>query len=285
MNAFASLLVPVDATARSETHLRLALQLAALGSGGKQPCAIEALYCTAPSFADLPMAYAEGAAASLPYLESLYARRRARAREAFERVQADAATPVRWLELGVQPLLETLAGRALFADLLVLGQYQPDDMEAVTRPPDCVESLLIASGKPALVLPYAGQFPTVGRRVLLAWKPTREAARAVAAALPLLRRAARIHLLIEAERSADAPATRADLLAYLQQHGVDAPLEVHPALETSAVGEALLSKAAEIDADLLVMGCYGHSRARELVLGGASRTVLRAMTLPVLMAH
>ena len=83
-----------------------------------------------------------------------------------------------------------------------------------------------------------------------------------------------------------APPAAADSLeGYLRLHGVAAPIQRHGAVASSSAGDGLLSLAADVGADLLVMGCYGHSRARELVLGGASRTVLKSMTLPVLMAH
>ena len=82
------------------------------------------------------------------------------------------------------------------------------------------------------------------------------------------------------------PAGRLDLAGYLRLHGVEPKVQYHGAASVEGgVGESLLSLAADVQADLLVMGCYGHSRARELVLGGASRTILRSMTLPVLMAH
>jgi nucleotide-binding universal stress UspA family protein len=129
------------------------------------------------------------------------------------------------------------------------------------------------------VIPYADVCPTLGREPLIAWKATREAARAVTAAIPLLQRARQIHLV--AEDDGDAP----ELEAYLRLHGVQAPLQRRAAVRAASAGDDLLSLAADAGADLLVMGCYGHSRARELVLGGASRTVLKSMTLPVLMAH
>jgi nucleotide-binding universal stress UspA family protein len=286
MNSIDSLLVPVDASPRTETHLRLAQWLGArCAAASRSSSTVDALYCATPSFADLPLAYAEGAAAALPFLDALYARRHADTRAMFERVSQDAPAPLRWIESADEALVPTVVRRALFADLLILGQCNADDMQAISRPPDFVESVLIASGKPAIVVPYAGRFETLGSTVLIAWKPTRESASAVGAALPLLQRASRIHLVVDDDDRASPHSNRGQLEAYLRAHGVAAAIEPHAPLADHAGGETLLSLAAATGADLLVMGCYGHSRAREMVLGGASRTVLRSMTLPVLMAH
>ena len=171
--------------------------------------------------------------------------------------------------------------RALYADLLVLGQRDPDDPAASELPPDFVPQVLVGSGRLALVVPCAGPFATVGRRVLIAWKETREAARAVTAALPWLVRAASVHAIA---CGPDADEALRRLRTYLSAQGVALETQRHEPGETDA-GEKLLSAAVDMGADLLVMGCYGHSRAREWVLGGATRSVLRSMTLPVLMSH
>jgi nucleotide-binding universal stress UspA family protein len=107
----------------------------------------------------------------------------------------------------------------------------------------------------------------------------------VRAALPWLARARQVHLAVESPAAEGGPwPGAAQLQAWLSLHGVTAEMRSHSVGRTTP-GEFLLSLAADVGADLLVMGCFGHSRARELVLGGASRSVLSAMTLPVLMAH
>jgi len=117
--------------------------------------------------------------------------------------------------------------------------------------------------------------------VLIAWKESREAARALSAAVPLLRKADAVHIALDSEI---ADAHRELLMRFLQSHAVHAQL--HPlASPAQRVGDALRAMAAELGADLMVMGCYGHSRGRELLLGGATRSVLHSMTIPVLMAH
>ena len=141
--------------------------------------------------------------------------------------------------------------------------------------------MLVESGRPALILPYAGAIGPIGNTVLVAWKETREAARAVTCALPWLRRAGAVHVMAYGDGADDS--MRA-LERYLAAQGVAATTHVRGE-EEQDMGNALLSRAADVGADLLVMGSYGHSRAREWVLGGATRTILQTMTLPVLMSH
>jgi nucleotide-binding universal stress UspA family protein len=175
---------------------------------------------------------------------------------------------------------------ALYADAVVLGQNDPSPGGVGGVPYDLVESTLSGSGRPALVVPAASNGMRLPRNIVVAWKATREAARAVAAALPLLRRAHGVHVMAWGEdRQADVRGARLDLDGWLRLHGVAAQWHREAGPEPGALGERMLTRAFDLDADLLVMGCYGHSRAREWVLGGASRTVLASMTLPVLMAH
>jgi nucleotide-binding universal stress UspA family protein len=172
-----------------------------------------------------------------------------------------------------------------YADLVVLGQTNPDDpvspMEEETP-----EFVAMSGARPVLVVPYAGHFDAPFQRVLVAWDGSRESTRAVTAAIPLLRHAANVTLAVfnaGSEPDIHGREPGADMALYLARHGV--AVEVSSQATAIDIGSALLSFAADIDADLLVMGCYGHSRFREIMLGGATRTVLHSMTLPVLMAH
>lgn len=181
-----------------------------------------------------------------------------------------------------------LSLHARVADVVVLSQG--------SLAPDMVPHVLLHAARPVLVLPAtsAPVPPVIGRRVLAAWDAGREAARALAGALPLLKRAARVDLVVcdtQADGRAASEAALADPVAWLARHGVAATLQVHllegrrGRMARDAVGEALLSLAADCGADLLVMGAYAHSRMRETILGGVTRTVLSQMTLPVLMEH
>lgn len=174
---------------------------------------------------------------------------------------------------------------ARYADLVVVGQHDPDAAEE-RMPGYFTEELVLSAGRPVLVVPYAGRFASVGSRVLVAWNASREAARALTDSLPLLQRAKSVEVVAFEPRHSGADhgaEPGADIALYLARHGV----KVSAARQQAGidVGSQILSRAADTDADLIVMGAYGHSRARELVLGGATRSLLEAMTVPVLMAH
>jgi nucleotide-binding universal stress UspA family protein len=179
---------------------------------------------------------------------------------------------------------EALSTNARYADLAILGQADPDDAVAPSYLP---EEVALASGRPSLVVPYIGPAPTVGQRVTVAWNASREAARAVNDALPILKRAQAVDVVTV--NPSDAPFGHgeepgADIALHLARHSIK--VEVRR-IETRDldVANTILSHIADRGSDLLVMGAYGHSRLRELVLGGVTRTILREMTVPVLMAH
>lgn len=180
------------------------------------------------------------------------------------------------------PRAETLALHARYADLAVIGQSEPQ-----SQSPRLADELIMAVGRPVLVVPFAGRFPTLGRRVMVAWNGGREATRAVHDALPLLVGAQTVHVIAinpghGMAGHGDIPG--ADICLHLSRHGVNAVCE-HVASDDLNVGEMLLSRAADEDVDLLVMGGYGRSRLREMVLGGATRHMLDSMTVPVLFSH
>jgi nucleotide-binding universal stress UspA family protein len=169
---------------------------------------------------------------------------------------------------------------ARYADLVVLGQPLPGD--ALGR--SFIEEIVLTAGRPALMVPYAGRFADAGKRVLIAWNAGREAARAVTDALPLLAKAEAVEVVAFGEGGDHGDVPGADLALFLARHGVKASAARQNAPGVD-IGNQILSRAADVNADLIVMGAYGHSRWRELALGGATRSVLDAMTVPVLMAH
>jgi nucleotide-binding universal stress UspA family protein len=142
----------------------------------------------------------------------------------------------------------------------------------------------MSAGRPVLMVPYAGRFPDTGKRVLIAWNAGREAARAVTDAMPLLSKAQSVEVVAFGEGGDHGEVPGADLALFLARHGVKATAARQHAPGVD-IGNQILSRAADVNADLIVMGAYGHSRLRELALGGATRSVLDAMTVPVLMAH
>ena len=278
--SIAQLLVHVDATPRSGERLEVARDIAQ-----SHGAAITALYAVTPALMVVPFAPEAGTSVGAT-LREIDDERRVAARAALDRSLAAPGVHAAWAEVQDYPIVPAFSRQALFADLLVLGQQDPSQGSPGV-PFDFVESVIAASGKAALVLPYAALPPVVGETIVIAWKPTREAARAVSAAVPMLQRARHVHVVSwtdEAQEESIAGA-RLDLDGYLRLRGIEPVWHRERGGEPEYLGELLLSRAFDLGADLLVMGCYGHSRAREWVLGGTSRTVLRSMTLPVLMAH
>jgi nucleotide-binding universal stress UspA family protein len=173
-----------------------------------------------------------------------------------------------------------------YADLVVVSQADRSDPVTGGMLQDLPEYVVLNSCRPVLVVPFAGTFPTIGKQVLLAWDGSLQATRAITCAIPLLRNALRVTIALFDPASGvddhgDEPG--ADIARYLARHGI--PIEVTREATDGDVGEALLSMADRVGADLVVMGAYGHARFQEILLGGVTRTVLNTMTVPVLLAH
>jgi nucleotide-binding universal stress UspA family protein len=180
---------------------------------------------------------------------------------------------------------DALATNARYADLVILGQHDPDDPAGGPR--YLPEEVILGSGRPALIVPYIGPATTFGERVIVAWDASREAARAVNDALPLLQRAKAVGVVTV--NPGDKPFGHgeepgADIGLHLARHGIKVEVQRVEAHDLDTAN-AILSHVANEGADLLVMGAYGHSRLREIVLGGVTRTILAEMTVPVLMSH
>jgi len=166
---------------------------------------------------------------------------------------------------------EILAAEARVADLVIVGQAEPDSPPTAT-PDDLAEDIAMAAECPVLIVPYIGAAKPPGKTVMLCWNDSREAKHAAVGALPLLAAADKVIVLIidpKASRGREEPG--ADVAVWLARHGVKVTVQ--------------RDSAADHDIDLIVMGIYGHSRMRERVLGGASRTLLASMTAPLLVAH
>jgi nucleotide-binding universal stress UspA family protein len=199
---------------------------------------------------------------------------------------ADTASVVAEWRVGDGEPAKVLAVYARYADVVVLGPPAPNTLLSLEAP-NFVASVVLAAGRPILIAPAAPTTATLGTNVLVAWNASREATRAVADALPLIEGAARVAILLvrpKTGRSHQGPEPGADVAHYLARHGIDAEV-IQLEDEHGDAGAVLLEHAARSGADLLVMGGYGHSRLRELVLGGATRTVLERASVPVLMSH
>lgn len=267
----------------SDPGERCALRLdAAINLARQFDAHLVALYAQAPFVLPgylLPQVGPEIIAAQ----QSAVAAAMARAEAAFsQRTATVGLKNVEW-RTAIDNPVEVMAMHARYADLVVIGQGDAGDNSGVAA--DFPVRLTLTAGRPVLILPNAGRFASVGKRVLIAWDASREATRAVTDALPLLRLADTVNIVaINPVLDGHGRVPGADISVYLARHGVRAELHIDQGVDID-VGNELLSRAADFSADLIVMGCYGHSRLREWVLGGATRTILDTMTTPVLMAH
>jgi nucleotide-binding universal stress UspA family protein len=177
-----------------------------------------------------------------------------------------------------------LAELSKTVDLSILGQFSRDARNGTRFRPDDVA---IACGRPLLIVPYAGDFVTVGEHVLIAWDDTREATRALNDALPLLSAAKAVTVMTVIAKEKELDRVRFPLqrvIGHLERHGV--PARGEESLRGDlAISDLLLSRAADLGADMLVAGAFHHSQLREALVGGVSRDLLRHMTVPVLMSH
>ncbi len=167
-------------------------------------------------------------------------------------------------------------------DLSIVGQAEPD-RSAVEE--IIAEAALFESGRPVIVVPYIQKDPLKLDRVMLCWDGSRAAARAIADAMPLLKKAGQVEVVIVSnERGKRDEIEGADMAQHLARHGLKVEVK-RTVLGDIAVADVILSHAADAGADFIVMGGYGHSRLREFVLGGVTRSIFQSMTAPVLMSH
>jgi nucleotide-binding universal stress UspA family protein len=201
------------------------------------------------------------------------------ARRTFDEAARDAGVPFYWLDINGDSN-EALVACARTHDLTVL----PRSMKA-----PCGEvaihasDVAMASGGPVLVMPQTGYTRDIGRRILVAWKDTRETARALRDASPFLATADEVHLL---QVSRDAEADSDELLArHLRLHGCKNVKHIIDRGQDAPTGEIIRRHAAAVNADLVVLGLYGHSRLQEFVLGGVSQDLLEHLPVPLLVSH
>nr|WP_315218568.1 universal stress protein [uncultured Duganella sp.] len=280
--SYKTILVHADQSSHAPARMALAARLALACDAH-----LSALACTGISRYAQPGAPGHQG----PLVPETLDRWRAQARAslaALETIAARAGLEPPTLSLLDATPEEGLMLRAPYCDLLVLSQTDPHETSpGIIR--DLPQDLLLHCGRPLLLAPCRELAPGTAapfHHPLLAWDGGRRAARAISDALPLLRMADAVTLLVlnaEQRPAAHGMEPGADMALLLARHGVR--VEVVREYTTVEIGAALLCVAAELSCDLLVMGGYGHRRARETLLGGATRTVLTEMTLPVLMAH
>jgi nucleotide-binding universal stress UspA family protein len=204
---------------------------------------------------------------------------------AFEEAARAHDVVAEWREgdAGSSSVASVVMRHARTADLVVALQTASDWKGSLDL--DIAERLAFESGRPVLILPNTGSHHPIPKRIVVGFTDRREATRAVFDALPFLQRAEKVTVIeVDPKPGPEIAEMRAQLCATLTHHGVGCEEET-AASRHGNVGDALLACCEGMKADLLVMGCYGHSRLREFILGGASRDLLAGMTLPVLMSH
>lgn len=204
----------------------------------------------------------------------------------FARMTGTQSFPTEWRALEVLhvDLASVLMHHSRTADLVIAAQTDRGSDSSPLR--DLPERLALGSGRPVLVVPFVSRHSAIGRNVAIAWKAGRESARAVFDALPLLHRANKVHILQIKERGEKEKVRALDnsIVVALARHGIKAAVGTSIASDLG-VGAEILSRVADLDADLLVMGAYGHSRIRELAFGGVTRYIAQHMTVPTLLSH
>ena len=270
-----SLLLHLDATAASAARLAVARTLAA-----QHGARITAMFGARPDPGRAAFAYSAGAALRAAEAQETLAC--AVERDQLLALCGDDDPDLTWCDVVGDSVAHAFLAEAVYADLLVLGRPARADTPA-DAPRNLVEAAILESGVPAIVVPPTRRHDTVGDRILIAWNGSPQAAKALRAALPLLMRAAEVHVASWAAHAPTAPCSRLDVGGWLQRHGIGVRVELHA--PSAHIGDAIARAALRLDVDLVVMGCYGHARLRERLFGGATRSSLAALPVPILMAH
>jgi nucleotide-binding universal stress UspA family protein len=276
---YRTILVHCDASPKVVHRLAIALELAKrhdahlVGVHIQEPFEAPAMFDGTSAMGNFYSVFEETAKANL-----------AAAKAAFTKAVKSAGLTTEWRsEEGY--IDSRLAVHARYADLMVLGQRDPGAPSEA--PLDLPETMALSTGRPVLVVPHVGAPAEPAKTVMLCWNASRESARAASDALPLLQAASKVIVLCVDPRSSTyghGAEPGANVAAWLARHDVKVAVQRDVAAD-SDVGNVILSRAADHDVGLIVMGLYGHSRLREMVLGGASRTLLASMTVPVFMSH
>ncbi len=289
--SYKSILVHIDDSKRNAARLDFAIDMAIAHKAH-----LTGVYVLRPPTAVL---YAEGGMPVEFYEKEAAATQDLadKAKAAFEKRLGKESLSFEWRQ-GQGDHAEVITTNARYADITIMGQTDLEDTSSST-PPDLAELIALSSGRPILTVPFAGTFKFGQPHIMVAWNGSREATRAVHDTLPLLQSAKKVTVLVvsqkkEAEGHGEQPG--ADIALYLARHGVKAEAHFVVAPHDSSaghrfslpkidVGGEVLSRAADFGADMIVMGAYGHSRLRELVLGGVTHHVFRHMTVPVVVSH
>ena len=208
----------------------------------------------------------------------------ASARNTFFKAVDENSPTISWIAVRGSFAFE-LANEARYSDLLIFGQPNPNDEESLRNV--LADEVIFNAGRPCLLVPHTYSHDDVGQSPLIAWDGSREATRAIHDALPLLKLTGKATLyIVDPDKTdtdlGDIPG--AMMAEHLARHDIDVTIEVSRGGSQSP-GDAILTYADTFNHDLLVMGAYGHSRWREIVLGGTTRNIIQNTKVPVFMSH
>ena len=280
--SYKTILVHVDESRHTPARVNLAAKLAIDADAHLVGVAATAL----PGTFYLPGVVGESAVTVTAYLDYLRERATGTLME-FESIAQKAGVAHYEKRIVNDEAGAGLCLQARYGDLVIVGQHDPDESLPALRA-GFPEYVVMNAGRPVLILPYAGTFPHVGKRVLVAWDASMESTRAVTAAIPFLKQAELVQVVVfdsKARSEAHGEQPGADIALFLSRHGINVEVSQQTTADKIDIGKALLSYATDFGADMLVMGGYGHSRFREVLLGGVTKTILQSMTVPVFMAH
>ncbi len=276
--AIKDILVHLDGDSAIEARVRVATALAE-----QEQSHLLGLY-TDPGVMMPPVMDVPLPATVLAELEEQAVLRRNEVKSRFEELVEKSNVSAEW-RVAKGGAATSLAEQGRYADLVIAGQSDERSEHVIGGPAS--EAAVLSVGRPVLFVPYVGARTTLGRKVLVAWDAGQQAARAVNDALPLLQRAESVEVMYvnpPSSRSEASAVAGADISLHLARHGVTVNVNEFSGSGVS-VGDVLLSRAADLDIDLIVMGAYGHSRLREFVFGGVTKHMLNHMTVPVFMSH
>lgn len=272
--AIRDILVHIDHQPNNEKILRIALSLAQ--DLGAHLCAI---------YVKNPIEYPVYADVTIPQsvfdqAEEYEQEKLKTAKSTFDHVVHGQQLLVEWKQVDGRTTA-MLIEHSAYCDLLIVGQTAPSSQGELEE--NVTDRVVLESGRPILVIPDSGADHLKLDHVVVAWNGRKEAVRAIHDSMPLLERAGKVGIVsVKGSPGDDVPC--ADIAKHLARHGVN--VQVEQAEEDIVdVGHWLQSQIDENQADLVVMGAYGHSRYREMIFGGVTRHMLRNMPIPCLMSH
>ena len=271
---FGDILVYLDHTASGKSRMALALDLA-----GRSNAQVTGYYFAPRNSPALAGAFGSAVA---DFIDPPQATPTENAALDFERELELHDLHGTWIRGNYSNTVHDIAKHSRCVDLVIAGLGDVDDPDAEESAID-IEKLVIECGRPVLGIPIAATAKNVGTRILVAWDGSREASRAMHDALPFLREAKAVYV-VSLDRDQVGVVSADDVMSHLKRIGIYAAIDDQLDLRLP-IGEEILSRIEANDIDLLVAGAFGHSRHVEHITGGASRSLLHQMIVPVLVSH